>query len=115
MIKTLFCLLTVLIVPGVAFSETGAIEGTVYNDNTKAPVAGAEVRILQTDDRRKTDENGKFAFSTVPEGTYTLSTTVPETELMQRTSVVVAAGETQKTEIYVATEQYRLESVEVTG
>ena len=113
--KTLFCLLTVLVVPIVAFSETGTIEGTVYNNNTKTPLAGAEVQILQTDERQKTDENGKFVFSAVPEGTYTLVTTVPETELIQRTSVVVAAGERQKTEIYVATEQYRLESVEVTG
>ena len=113
--KTLFCLLTMLVVPIVAFSETGTIEGTVYNNNTKTPLAGAEVQILQTDERQKTDENGKFVFSAVPEGTYTLVTTVPETELIQRTSVVVAAGESQKTEIYVATEQYRLESVEVTG
>ena len=113
--KTLFCLLTMLVVPIVAFSETGTIEGTVYNNNSKTPLAGAEVQILQTDERQKTDENGKFVFSAVPEGTYTLVTTVPETELIERTSVVVAAGESQKTEIYVATEQYRLESVEVTG
>ena len=111
--KTLFCLLTVLVVPTIAFSQTGTIEGTVYNDNTKAPVAGAEVRILQTDEQQTADENGKFVFSTVPEGTYTLVTTVPGTELLQRTSVVVAAGETQKTDIYVAAEPYRLEGVEV--
>ena len=113
--KTLFCLLTVLIVPAVAFSQTGTIEGTVYNNDTKEPLVGAEVRILQTDELQKTDENGKFVFSAVPEGTYTLVTTIPETELIQRTSVVVAAGESQKTEIYLETEQYRLEGVEVTG
>ena len=113
--KSLFCLMMTLIVPVVAFSQTGTIEGTVYNNDTKTPLAGAEVRILQTDERQKTDENGKFVFSTVPEGTYTLVTTVPETQLIQQTSVVVAAAESQKTEIYVATEQVRLESVEVTG
>ena len=113
--KSLFCLLMVLIVPAVAFSQTGTIEGTVYNNDTKAPLAGAEVQILQTDERQKTDENGKFVFSTVPEGTYTLVTTVPETELTQRTAVVVTAGESQETEIYVAMEQYRLEGIKVTG
>ena len=94
--KSLFCLLTVLIVPAVAFSQTGTIEGTVYNNDTKAPLAGAEVQILQTDEHQKTDENGKFVFSTVPEGTYTLVTTVPETELTQRTAVVVTAGKVKK-------------------
>lgn len=113
--KTMFCLLMVLMVPAVAFAQTGTIEGTVYNNDTKAPVAGAEVQILQTDERQKTDENGKFVFSAVPEGTYTLITTIPETELIQQTSVVIVAGEKQEAEIYVATEQYRLEGVEVTG
>lgn len=111
--KSLFCLLMLLAVPTVAFSQTGTIEGTVYNNDTKAALAGAEVQILQTDDRQKTDENGKFVFSAVPEGTYTLITTVPETELIQRTSVIVVAGENRETEIYVATEPIRLEGVEV--
>ena len=113
--KSLFCLLMLLVVPTVAFSQTGTIEGTVYNNDTKAPLAGAEIQILQTDERQKTNENGKFVFSTVPEGTYTLVTTVPETELIQRTTVVVTAGESQETEIYIAMGQYRLEGVEVTG
>ena len=119
--KSLSCLLMILVVPAVAFAQTGTIagtiagtiEGTVYNNDTKAPLAGAEVLILQTDERQKTDENGKFVFSAVPEGTYTLITTVPETELIQRTSVTVVAGENQETEIYVATEPVRLEGVEV--
>ena len=111
--KSLFCLLMLLVVPTVAFSQTGTIEGTVYNNDTKAPLAGAEVQILQTDERQKTDENGKFVFSAVPEGTYALITTVPETELIQRTSVIVVAGENRETEIYVAMEPVRLEGVEV--
>ena len=111
--KSLFCLLMLLVVPTIALSQTGTIEGTVYNNDTKAPLAGAEVQILQTDERQKTDENGKFVFSAVPEGTYTLVTTVPETELIQRTSVVVVAAENRETEIYVATEQVRLEGGEV--
>lgn len=111
--KSLFCLLMLLVVPAVAFAQTGTIEGTVYNNDTKAPLVGAEVQILQTDERQKTDENGKFVFSAVPEGTYALITTVPETELIQRTSVIVVAGENRETEIYVATEPVRLEGVEV--
>ena len=111
--KSLFCLLMLLVVPAVAFAQTGTIEGTVYNNDTKTPLAGAEVQILQTDERQKTDENGKFVFSAVPEGTYTLITKAPETELIQRTSVIVVAGENRETEIYVATEPVLLEGVEV--
>ena len=64
---------------------------------------------------KKTDENGKFVFRTVPEGAYTLVITSADTELTQETSMLVAAGQTSKPEIYVGTAQYRLDEVEVTG
>ena len=48
-----------------------------------------------------------------PKVTYTLVITIPQTELIQQTSVVVIAGEKQEAEIYVVTKQYRLEGVEV--
>ena len=113
--KTLFCLLLAFWIPAVAFSETGSIQGTVYDNSTKAPLAGAEVLIFETDTRQKTDENGTFVFSDIPAGTYTLIITVPDTELLQRTPIVVKAEETLAPEIYVETTQYRLEEVEVTG
>ena len=113
--KTFLCLLTFLFVPTIAFSQTGTIEGTAYNNITQEPLVDAEVRIVQTDERQKTDENGKFVFRTVPEGTYTLVITSANTELTQETSVLVVTGETSKPEIYVGTAQYRLDEVEVTG
>lgn len=111
--KIFLCLLTLLLVPAVAFSQIGTIEGTIYDNTTREPLADAEVQIVQTDERQKTDENGKFVFSTVPEGTYTLNITPLNTELTQQASVIVVAGETSKPEIYVGTAQYRLEEVEV--
>ena len=113
--KTFFCLLTFLCVPVIAFSQTETIEGTVYNSITQEPLVGAEVRIVQTDERQKTDENGAFVFSDVPVGTYTLVITPLGTELTEETSILVVAGETSKPKIYVRTTQYRLEEVEVTG
>ena len=113
--KSFFCLLAVLLVPAIALAQTGTIEGTVYNKDTKEPLAGADVKILQTDTQQKTDENGKFAFNDLPDGTYTLVTTVPETEFIQRTVVIVASGATKAAEIYIGTGQYRLEGVTVTG
>ena len=113
--KTFFSLLLVFFVPTVAFSQTGTIQGTVYDNSTKELVTGAEVFIIEIDTRQKTDENGKFIFSAIPIGTYTLITTMPDTELSQRTSVVVVADETLKLEIYVEASQYRLDEVEVEG
>ncbi len=113
--KPFWSLLLIFFLPAVAFSETGSIQGTVYNNSTKAPLVGAEVRIVEIDTRQKTDENGTFVFSDIPAGTYTLITTVPDTELLQRTPIVVKAEETLAPEIYVETTQYRLEEVEVTG
>ena len=113
--KTFLCLLTFLLVPTVAFSQIGTIEGTVYDNTTREALADAEVQIVQTDERQKTDENGKFVFSAVPEGTYTLVITPSDTELPQETSVMVVAGETSKPEIYVGTAQDRLEEIEVIG
>ncbi len=113
--KPFFLLLLFFLIPAIAFSQTGIIQGTVYNNSTKEPIGGAEVFIVEIDARQKTDENGKFVFSTIPAGTYTLITTIPDTELLQRTSIVVAADETLKPDIYVETSQYRLEEVEVEG
>ncbi|RKU36649.1 hypothetical protein C6496_13240, partial [Candidatus Poribacteria bacterium] len=113
--KTFLCLLTLLFVPTIAFSQTGTIEGTAYNNITQEPLVDAEVRIVQTDERQKTDENGKFVFSTLPEGAYTLVITSADTELTQETSILVVAEQISKPEIYVGTAQYRLDEVEVTG
>ena len=111
--KSFFSILMVFWVPAIAFSQTGTIEGTVYNSVTKAPLVGAEILILEIDARQKTDENGKFVFSAIPAGNYILITTIPDTELQQRTPIVVVAGETLKPDIYMETAQYRLEEVEV--
>ena len=113
--KIFLCLLTFLLIPAIAFSQTGTIEGTVYDRSTGEPLAGLEVRIIQIDTRQKTDENGKFVFSAIPAGPYTLVAAKPDIGLMQPTSIVVAAGETTTAEIYIGTAQYRLDEVEVTG
>ncbi|MDE0466858.1 MAG: TonB-dependent receptor plug domain-containing protein [Candidatus Poribacteria bacterium] len=111
--KSFFSLLMFFWVPAIAFSQTGTIEGTVYNSVTKEPLVGVEILILEIDARQKTDETGKFVFSAIPAGNYILITTIPDLELQQRTAIVVVAGETLKPDIYMETAQYRLEEVEV--
>ena len=78
--KTSLCvlfgpLLLIFLFPPAALSQTGTIEGTVYDGNTNAPVVGAEVHILGTDERQTTDTEGKFWFIKIAPDTYTVSIT----------------------------------------
>ena len=45
--KKIICLLMVLLIPAVAFSDIGVINGTVYSRETDEPLAGAEVQIIE--------------------------------------------------------------------
>ena len=68
-------LLLILLLPLAALSQTGTIEGTVYDGSTNAPVVGAKVHLLGTDERQTTDTEGKFWFIEITPGTYTVSIT----------------------------------------
>ncbi|MDE0634222.1 MAG: TonB-dependent receptor [Candidatus Poribacteria bacterium] len=111
--KSFICLLIVLMIPTIAFSQTGSIDGTVYSRNTDEPLAGAEVYIIELDKRLKTDENGKFSFKEIPAGEYTLSISFPNTELTEKTAIVVEDGKVLTSNIYVSASAYQLERVEV--
>ncbi len=111
--KSFICLLIFLIIPITAFSQTGSIEGTVYSRNTDEPLAGAEVYIIELDKRLKTDENGKFSFNEIPAGKYTLSISFPDTELTEKTTIILEEGKTLTPNLYVSASAYELETVEV--
>ena len=61
-----------------AFAQTGDIQGNrlsaKYWEN---PLAGAEVHVVKTDQHQKTDENGGFRFTKLPEGSYVFILTHP--------------------------------------
>lgn len=63
---------------------TGGIEehffqvgGTVF-DGDGAPLAGATVRVVERDQAADTDDQGRFTFTNVPVGSYTLEATAPD-------------------------------------
>ena len=107
-------LLLILLLPLAALSQTGTIEGTVYDSNVNAPVIGAEVHILGTDERQTTDTEGKFWFIKIAPDTYTVSITHKMYDTPTETDIDVAAGHTTQVTLYLG-EAFLLEEVIVEG
>ena len=102
------------ITPLPLFAQTGTIEGTVYNQSTGKPLKNAEVHILETDERQKSDADGKVWFTGVVPGTYTLTITHPDFTTPTKTPVTVTAGHTTQAKMYLG-EVFELETVVVEG
>ena len=96
------------------FAQTGDIEGTVYQRNTEKPVVGADVRITETKHTQKTDKNGAFRFTELPEGTYTFVVTHPLETKSTSISVAISSGDTTEIKIYLG-ESVKLETIVVEG
>ena len=107
-------LLLILLLPLAALSQTGTIEGTVYDGSTNAPVVGAAVHILGTDERQTTDTEGKFWFIEFAPGTYTVSITHEMYDTPTETDIEVTAGHTIQVKLYLG-EVLMLEEVIVEG
>ena len=107
-------ILFAFIVPVFALAQTGDIEGTVYQRSTENPLAGADVRIIETEQTQKTDENGVFQFTELPEGTYTFVVTHPTETAPTAVSVAISSGDTTEVKIYLG-EAVKLETIVVEG
>ena len=107
-------LLLILLLPLAALSQTGTIEGTVYDGNTNAPIVGAEVHLLGTDEHQTTDTEGKFWFIEIAPGTYTVSITHEMYDTPTETDIEVTAGHTLQVTLYLG-EVLMLEEVIVEG
>ena len=100
--------------PIFAFAQTGDVKGSVYQRVTQKPLAGADVRITETEQTQKTDENGVFQFTELPEGTYTFVVTHPTETAPTAVSVAISSGDTTEIKIYLG-EAVRLETIVVEG
>ena len=107
-------LLLILLLPLAALSQTGTIEGAVYDGRTNAPVVGAKVHLLGTDERQTTDTEGKFWFIKITPGTYTVSITHEMYDTPTETDIEVSAGHTTQVKLYLG-EVLMLEEVIVEG
>ncbi len=102
------------IIPLPIFAQTGTIEGTVYNQITGKPLKNAEVHILETDERQKSDAEGKVWFTGIAPGTYTLTITHTNFTTPTQTTVQVAAEHTTQVKMSLG-EIFELETVVVKG
>ncbi len=112
--KQQFLLFWLMTVPLPVFAQTGDIQGTVYQRSTGRPLTEADVRITGTEQTQKTDENGTFQFTELPEGTYTFVVTHPTQTAPTAVSVEISSGDTTEVKIYLG-EAVKLETIVVEG
>ncbi|MEO6243811.1 MAG: TonB-dependent receptor [Opitutaceae bacterium] len=93
--------------PAAAQTATGTIAGTVANANTRLFLTAAEVKLTGTNRSVLTDRDGTFALGELAPGAYALEVSYagldPETR-----SVIVAAGQTVRTEFNLTAGIYKL-------
>ncbi|MYK93268.1 TonB-dependent receptor [Candidatus Poribacteria bacterium] len=106
--------LLVFLVSLPVYAQSGDVEGTVYQRSTEKPLAEANVRIIETEQTQKTDENGIFRFTELPEGTYTFIVTHPLESTPTSVSVSISSGDTTEIKIYLG-EAVKLETIVVEG
>ncbi len=106
--------LLVFLVSLPIYAQNGDIQGTVYQRSTEKPLAGADVRIVETEQTQKTDENGVFQFTELPEGKYTFVVTHPSETAPTQISAEISSGDTTEIKIYLG-EAIKLETIVVEG
>lgn len=71
--KVIFFILFLYSITCFASNPNGTIKGKVFNKETKEPLIGANVIILNTQRGTATNKNGQFLISNVPVGSYNLA------------------------------------------
>ena len=61
-----------LLVPGVAFAQTGKISGVVTDAGTGQPIEGVQIQVQGTGFGALTQANGRYFIISVPPGNYTI-------------------------------------------
>lgn len=73
-------------------AKTGTIKGIVIDGETKSPLIGANVLILDTTMGASTDVDGNFTIHSVPVGDYTLRISYIGYEQLSKTDIIVKSS-----------------------
>ena len=97
-----------------ALAQTGTIEITVYDQNTERLLENAEVHLIETDQREKSNAEGKVWFTGIPPGKYSLSISHNSFPIPINVTVEVTVGHTTQAKVSLG-EVFELETVVVEG
>jgi len=94
--------------PGAPGLSTGSISGTVIDNSTQLPVAGATVAINPAvASNVSTDTNGGFAFTNIPIGSYQLIVSASGYNQFTSSIIPVVAGVTSTTQLMIVHGPYQ--------
>ncbi len=112
---SLLSLVMILLAGGVyAQSGTGTIKGFVYDKESGEPMIFTNVLLEGTKIGAQTDVDGYFTISQVPEGTYTLFTSLIGYDTF-KVSVTIKSGGIVTKKLFLSQKDLELEGVEITA
>lgn len=97
----------------ICAQDAGSIRGTVYDKDIGAPLAAAQVAIVETGDKVVTTNEGHFVFAQVPLGTYTLVFAKDGYARQIEVNVMVSAGQLTDVDASMTGELTELEEMVV--
>lgn len=98
----------------VQAQSSGSIEGTVVNNQTEEPIAGANVYLPDLEAGAATNTDGSFSISSIPPGTYEveISFTGYQTETQ---SITINEGESRELTVQLSPLRTRMQGINVTA
>lgn len=87
--------LLLLLLVRIGWSQTGTLEGRVYDNSTQDALAGATLELLGTELGAISDDEGRFEIPDIPSGTYSLQVTYLGYQTLLKPQILIEGGTTQ--------------------
>jgi outer membrane receptor for ferrienterochelin and colicins len=117
-VRSLLYILTLALLPVTAAAQAGSISGTIRDNATSAPVAGARIEIVAPDGRvggaTTTGPDGSYRVASLTPGRYALVVTGGNIA-MRRMDVDIRAGEAARVDVQVTVSSIRLDPVVISA
>lgn len=98
-----------------AQQPTGAIAGIVVDEETRKPLTGAHLRILELDQGVVTDIEGRFRIEEVPAGVYTVEISYIGFQTRTLTDIIVRSNRIETIEVVLQTSAVEGEEITVSS